>query len=146
MTCNPFHRNNSPAIRRYTTGIALTMGGYLLTVFGTATFVNHHHPHGITVYLLSALPAFCIFAMLAVVVTYLRDEKDEYVRMLMVRSLLAATFVVLAIGAYNDFLRSFGDLAPLPPFSQWVAFWIVFAIAQAIQHRNAASPRNNENE
>ncbi len=145
MTCNPFLRNTSPAMRRYNAGVALTMGGYLLAVFGTATFVHRHHPHGITVYLLSAMPAFCIFAMLAVVVTYLRDEKDEYVRMLMVRSLLAAAFVVLAIGAYNDFLRSFGDLAPLPPFSQWVVFWIVFAIAQAIQYRNDATPRSTEN-
>ena len=138
MNCNPFSKKNSPAIRRYTAGIALTMTGYLLAVFGTATFVKHHHPHGITVYLLSALPAFCIFAMLAVVVIYLRDERDEYVRMLMVRSLLAATFFVLAIGAYNDFLRSFGNLSALPPFSQWVAFWFIFAIAQAVQSRRDA--------
>ena len=139
MNCNPFSRNNSPAVRRYTAGVALTMSGYMLAVLGTSIFVHHHHPHGITVYLLSALPSLCIFAMLAVVVIYLRDEKDEYQRMLVVRSLLSATFVVLAIGAYDDFLRSFGDLAALPPFSQWVAFWATFGIAQAVQARNGAS-------
>jgi len=139
MNCNPFSSYKSPAIRRYNVGIALTMSGYLLAVLGTATFVKHHHPHGITVYLLSALPALCIFAMLGVVVIYLRDEKDEYVRMLMVRSLLAATFVGLAIGAYNDFLRSFGDLSALPPFTQWVAFWLIFGIAQVVQSRSDAS-------
>ena len=133
MNCNPFNRYNSPALRRYNIGVGLTMFGYLLAVFGTATFVHHHHPHGITVYLLSTLPSLCILAMLGVVVIYLRDEKDEYVRMLMVRSLLAATFIVLAIGAYNDFLRVFGDLPALPPFSQWVVFWFTFAIAQFVQ-------------
>lgn len=133
MNCNPFNRHNSPALRRYNQGVGLTMFGYLLAVFGTATFVHRHHPHGLTVYLLSALPAFCILAMLGVVVNYLRDEKDEYVRMLMVRSLLAATFIVLAVGAYNDFLRAFGDLPALPAFSQWVIFWFTFAIAQFVQ-------------
>ena len=133
MNCNPFHPTKSAAIRRYNAGVGLTMTGYLFAVFGTATFVHHHHPHGITVYLLAALPSFCILAMLGVVVIYLRDEKDEYLRMQMVRSLLAATFIVLAIGAYNDFLRSFGDLSALPPFSQWVAFWLTFAIGQFIQ-------------
>ena len=133
MICNPFSRHKSPALRRYNRGVSLTMLGYLLAVFGTATFVHNHHPHGITVYLLSALPAFCILAMLGVVVNYLRDEKDEYVRMLMVRSLLAAAFIVLAVGAYNDFLRSFGDLPALPAFSQWVIFWLTFAIAQFVQ-------------
>ncbi len=139
MNCNPFSRKNSPAIRRYNAGIVLTMSGYVLAVLGTATFVKHRHPHGVTVYLLSALPCICILAMLAVVVKYLHEEKDEYVRMLVVRSLLAATFVGLAIGAYNDFLRTFGDLAALPPFTQWVAFWLIFGIAQAVQSRSDAS-------
>ena len=133
MNCNPFRRSGSPAMRRYNIGVGLTMLGYLLAVFGTASFVHNHAPHGVTVYALAALPSFCILAMLGVVVRYLRDEKDEYVRLLMVRSLLAAIFIVLAIGAYNDFLRVFGGLPALPPFSQWVAFWFTFGLAQFVQ-------------
>ena len=133
MSFNPFKCGSSQAMRQYNTSTGLVMTGYLLATFGTATFVHHHHPHGVMVYLLAALPSFCILAMLGVVAIYLRDEKDEYIRMLMVRSLLVATFVVLAIGAYSDFLRAFGDLPALPPFSQWVAFWLTFAIAQFAQ-------------
>ena len=137
MTCNPFSATAPPAVRRYLQGILLTMGGYLLATFGTTSFVHHTHPRGAVVYCLSAIPSFCIFAMLAVVVIYLRDEKDEYQRMLVVRSLLAATFVGLALDAYVDFLRSFGDLPALPPFTSFVVFWVVFAIAQAVQSGRA---------
>ena len=133
MTCNPFSATASPAVRRYNKGIGLTMSGYVLATLGTTRFVSRNHPHGAAVYLLSALPSFCIFAMLAVVIIYLRDEKDEYQRMLVVRSLLAATFAGLALDAYSDFLRSFGDLPALPPFTSFVAFWVIFGIAQAIQ-------------
>ena len=123
----------SPAVKRYTTGVALTMSGYILAVLGTAWFVHHHHPQGAEVYFLAAPPAFCILAMLLVVVTYLRDEKDEFQRMLFVRSLLWATFATLAIGAYNDFLRSYDSPHTLPPFSLFVSFWLIFSIARAIQ-------------
>jgi len=135
MYCNPFSKNASPAMRRYTRGAALTMGGYLLAVLGTSTYVHGHHPAGPMLYFLSAIPSFCILSMLIVVVIYLRDEKDEYVRMLTVRSLLAGTFVVLALGTFTDFLRSYGQLPGLPPFTEWIAFWFSFALAQFIQRR-----------
>ena len=133
MNCNPFRENQSPAIKRYTAGVLLTMSGYVLAVLGTSTFVHHHPPHGAAVYLLAALPSLCIFAMLGVVIIYLRDEKDEYVRLLAIRSLLVATFAVLAVGAYTDLLRSFGNLPALPPFTEFVSFWVVFGMAQAVQ-------------
>lgn len=134
MQCNPFSSTASPAVRRYTRGIAFTMSGYVLAVLGTSRYVrNHPHPHGPALYLLSALPSFCIFAMLGVVVIYLRDEHDEYQRMLAVRSILCAAFAILAMSAYADFLRAYGDLAGLPPFTDFVVFWIVFGIAQAVQ-------------
>lgn len=139
MFCNPFSKNASPAVRRYTQGAALTMTGYLVAVLGTSMYVHDHHPTGPMLYALSAIPSFCILCMLVVVVIYLRDEKDEYVRMLTVRSLLAGTFLVLALGAFNDFLRSYGDLPGLPPFTEWVAFWLGFAIAQFVQRRSNAN-------
>jgi len=127
------YNNPSPAVKRYTTGVAMAMSGYLLAVLGTAWFVHHHHPQGAEVYFLAAPPALCILAMLLVVVTYLRDERDEFQRMLFVRSLLWATFATLAISAYNDFLQSYGSPHTLPPFSLFVSFWLIFAVARAVQ-------------
>jgi hypothetical protein len=133
MTCNPFSKNASPAVRRYTRGIALTMSGYLFAVLGTSVYVKAHHPTGFMLYTLSAIPAFCIFAMLWVVIRYLRDEKDEYLRLLVVRSLLCSTFAILGLGAFMDFLRSYGNLPALPPFTDFVVFWMIFGFAQAVQ-------------
>jgi hypothetical protein len=133
MQCNPFSPSASPATKRYNRGIALTMTGYVFAVVGTTIFVKNNHPHGLIVYFLSVPPSLCIFAMLGVVITYLRDESDEYQRMLFVRSLLAAAFITLAVGAYTDFLRIYGAIAELPAFAQFVCFWFVFGIAQAVQ-------------
>lgn len=136
MFCNPFSKSASPAMRRYKQGAALTMAGYLFAVLGTAMYVHNHRPTGPMLYFLSAIPSFCILCMLIVVVVYLRDEKDEYVRMLTVRSLLAGTFVVLALGTFTDFLRSYGNRPGLPPFTEWIAFWFSFALAQFVQRRS----------
>lgn len=139
MFCNPFRNNASPAMRRYNKGVILTMSGYLLAVFGTSMYVHDHHPDGPMLYILSAIPSFCILCLLIVVVIYLRDEKDEYVRMLTVRSLLAGTFIVLALGAFTDFLRAYGHLPGLPPFAEWIAFWLSFGGAQYFQRRGTAN-------
>jgi hypothetical protein len=138
-----FCSSNSPAIKHYNRGIVVTMSCYLLAVVATAFIVHRYHPHGPLIFLLCFIPSACIFAMLGVVVRYLRDEKDEYQRMLAVRSLLCAAFAVLGLSAYTDFLRSFGNLPGLPPFAEFVAFWFIFGIAQAVQ--NLAS-KGGENE
>ena len=72
--------------------------------------------------------------MLGVVVLYLREEKDEYQRLLAVRSLLVATFAVLALSTYNDFLRSYGHSSGFPPFTCFVSFWLIFGIANLLQN------------
>jgi len=123
----------SAAGKRYTRGVALTMIGYMFAVLGTTTYVRNHHPQGIEVYFLAALPALCILGMLIVMAIYLRDEKDEFQRMLIVRSLLWATFATLALSAYNDLLISYESPHTLPPFSQFIAFWITFGLVQAVQ-------------
>jgi RsiW-degrading membrane proteinase PrsW (M82 family) len=133
MICNPFSPKNSAAVKAYTRGILLTMSGYVFAVSGTSAYVHHHHPHGPLLFVLCAIPSFCILSMLGVVAIYLRDEHDEYQRMLVVRSLLWATFVVLALSAYTDFLRAFGNLPGLPPFAEFVTFWLVFGPVQAVQ-------------
>lgn len=125
----------SKATKRYTRGVASTMTGYVLAVFGTSTYVRHHHPQGLEVYILAALPALCILGMLMVMATYLRDEKDEFQRMLIVRSLLWATFATLALSAYNDLLISYESPHTFPPFTQFVVFWLVFGLVQAVQTR-----------
>jgi lipopolysaccharide export LptBFGC system permease protein LptF len=64
---------------------------------------------------------------------YLQEEKDEYIRLITMRSLLTGTAALLAMLVVNDFLRSISGAAAIPPFTSWVVFFLVFGLAQAVQ-------------
>ena len=64
---------------------------------------------------------------------YLQEEKDEYIRLITMRSLVAGTAALLAVMAVNDFLRSISGAAALPVFASWVTFFVAFGAAQAVQ-------------
>ena len=49
---------------------------------------------------------------------YLNEEKDEYVRMMTMRSLVAGTAALLVVLVVNDFLRTISGAAALAPFYQ----------------------------
>jgi hypothetical protein len=124
---------STKAGKRYVWRLLLVMVGYLLATFGTTTFVRHSHPHGAEVYALAMLPTIPVLCMLGVVGLYLREEQDEFQRMLMVRSLLGAVAGILGMNAFVDFLRSYKALGALPPFTEFVTFWLLFGFVQGVQ-------------
>jgi hypothetical protein len=95
--------------------------------------VRHHHPVGAELYALAAVPTLPILAVLVVVGLYLKEEQDEFQRMVVVRSLLGAIAGLLAMSAFVDFLRSYNVLGALPPFTDFVVFWVLFGLMQAAQ-------------
>src|SRR5471030_22393 len=123
---------STKASKRYMWRLLIVMVGYLLATFGTTTFVRHNHPHGFEVYLLAMLPTIPVLCMLGVVGLYLREEQDEFQRMLMVRSLLGAVAGILGMNAFVDFLRSYKALGALPPFTEFVTFWLLFGFVQGV--------------
>jgi hypothetical protein len=113
--------------------LLLVTFGYLLATFGTTTFVRHTNPHGFEVYLLAMLPTIPVLCMLAVVGLYLGEEQDEFQRVLVVRAMLIAIAGVLGMNAYVDFLRSYKAIGALPPFTDFVTFWLLSGLVQAVQ-------------
>jgi hypothetical protein len=124
---------STPAGKRYRSRVMVTMGLYIAVLFGAISIVKHTHPHGWLLYILSLLPAIPILAMLGSLGVYLKEEKDEYVRMMTMRSLLAGTAALLAVLVVNDFLRSISGAGALPVFTSWIVFFVVFGLAQAVQ-------------
>jgi xanthosine utilization system XapX-like protein len=106
---------------------------YFAVLFGAISIVKHTHPHGWLLYTISVLPALPILAMLGALGVYLQEEKDEYIRLITMRSLLTGTAALLAMLVVNDFLRSISGAAAIPPFTSWVVFFLVFGLAQAVQ-------------
>lgn len=134
MSWNPFCTNPTKAARRYTQRVAAIMIFYVVTVFRVTAFVRAHHPVGGKLYFLSCLPALPILALLAVVGLYLREEMDEFKRQQLVVAMLCAIGVTLAVTAVGDFLRTYGAITALPPFTEFVLFWVVMGVVGAIQH------------
>ncbi len=133
MSWNPICTNPTKAARRYTRRVLAIMVFYIAAVMQVTRMVRHHHFAGTKLYLLSILPAIPILALLVVVGLYLREEVDEYKRQQLVISMLCAIGVTLAVTAVADFLRSYGAITALPPFTEFVMFWIVMGIAGAVQ-------------
>jgi hypothetical protein len=120
----------SAAAKKYQITVALEMASYLLIIFGVSTFVHRHHPTGGELYALAAMPSVPILGVLFAVWAYLRDEKDEYQRDMMIKSILWGTAAVLAMTAFFGFLRSFGWTGSVPPFTEFVTFWLLVALAK----------------
>lgn len=123
------------ASKAYTRRTAVTMSAYLLLVIGTTYVVRHLHVKGWLLYVCAVLPSLAIFKQLHVVAMYLREEGDEYLRQQAVQSILWAAAAVLGLTAFMDFLRSYTPYGTLPPFTVFVTFWLVYALAQLLQVR-----------
>ena len=121
------------ASNKYRTRMGSMMIIYLAMIFGAVRILRHEHPVGWHLYFWAVLPAIPVLFVLVYIGLYLRDETDEYMRTIAVRSLLAGTAALLATVVVNDFLRSFTPIGPLPPFTGFVLFFFSFAAAQGVQ-------------
>jgi hypothetical protein len=111
----------------------VTMSLYVVVLLVATLIVKHAHPHGWVLYAIALVPALPILAMLGSMGVYLKEETDEYIRLMTMRSLVAGTAVLLMVLVVSDFLRALSGAAPLAPFASWVTFFLAFGAAQAVQ-------------
>jgi len=109
------------------------MTAFALAVVATSIIVAVRHPSGPMVYVCAALPTIPIFFMLGLTGALVRREKDEFKRVVMVRSLLWAIAGTLGMTMFLGYLRAYGAPLDVPPWAELVAFWLMFGWAQAMQ-------------
>ena len=124
---------NTAASKRYQRRSAITMGFYVLVLFGSAWIVRHHAPQGWLLYVWAVLPALPVIVTVALMGRYLQEETDEYQRLQTMRSILVGTAALLATIVVNDFIRSFTSAGGVPPFASFIIFCGSFALAQLVQ-------------
>jgi hypothetical protein len=124
---------STPASKRYQRRVMVTMAAYLVVLFAAIFVVKHVHPHGWVLYTISVVPALPVLAMLGSMGLYLQEEKDEYIRLMTMRSLVVGTAALLTVIVVGDFLRAISGAAPLAPFASFVTFFLAFGAAQAVQ-------------
>lgn len=101
----------NPAQRRYTRSVLLLSIAYALILFGVVWFFKNGSAHGVSAVVAAVLPALPIVGIFFVLGRYLVDERDEYLRMLLVRQALIASGFTLSVATVWGFLENF-DVVP----------------------------------
>ena len=97
----------SPAARRYTYRLAFLMTCYVGLLFVAVWLFRHNRPSGIIAYVMAIAPALPVIGVFWAVMRFLIEEKDEFIRMLMVRQCLVATGFCLTVMTVWEFLQNF---------------------------------------
>lgn len=100
-------QSRSSATKRYVRRLAVLVAVYLATLFTSVWTFRHNAPSGAIAYVLAVLPALPIIGVFWAVMRFIVEEKDEFMRLLMVRQCLVATGFCLTIVTVREFLQGF---------------------------------------
>jgi hypothetical protein len=128
-----FCKESSIAYKRYQRDVLKFMTAYVAVLYCASWFVRHDGAQHFFLYFWSVVPAVPILAVIVSMARYLREEKDEYQRLVTMRSILVGTAALLAALVVNDFLRAFAGSKALPPFSTFVVFCVGMGIGHFVQ-------------
>lgn len=101
----------NPAQRRYFVRVGVAMTLYVACLAAANRLVGGGHVTGIGAYVLATLPGLAIIGVFWAIGRLLVEEKDEYLRVLLVRQSLVATAFALSIATIWGFLENV-DLVP----------------------------------
>jgi hypothetical protein len=88
------------------------------------------HATGMALWVLAVLPVIPIIAVIMLFGRYLRDERDEFKRDVVVRCLLWGTAGCLAVDMLSNYLRIYGWKGDFPPFTSFWVFFLFMMVAK----------------
>ena len=95
------------ALKRYNRTVVILSLCYAAALVSAVYTFKHHLIAGPPAYLVAILPALPIIGIFAAIGRYLIEERDEYVRQLMVRQTLWASGFAVSMATIWGFLESF---------------------------------------
>jgi len=98
---------HSPAARRYNRRVLILSLVYAVCLLGAVYGFKHHLFSGPVAWIVAILPGLSIVGVFVAIGLYLVEERDEYLRVLMVRQTLWASGFALSIATIWGFLESF---------------------------------------
>jgi hypothetical protein len=107
--------------KRYNARTIWISAAYAIFLIGAVYGFKHHLIGGPLRYVVALLPALAIVGLFIAMGRYLVEERDEYVRMLMVRQTLWASGFALSAATICGFLQNFNLVGPVD------GYWIVIA-------------------
>ncbi|HEX4693273.1 hypothetical protein [Sphingomonas sp.] len=97
----------SPAAKRYSRRVLIVSLVYVVCLLGAVYGFKHHLFSGPIAWIVAVLPGLSIVGVFVSIGLYLVEERDEYLRVLMVRQTLWASGFALSIATIWGFLESF---------------------------------------
>jgi len=111
--------NHSKAMRAYNRRVVIASMAYVVALLGAMAFARYYAPPAAVRVVLALVVATPVMFIIRAMVLLLREETDEYLRMLLIEQALLATGFLLTLGTLYGFLNAF-DLAP-----RIDAYWVV---------------------
>jgi hypothetical protein len=130
-TCTPA----SAAGRRYRRRFLPVMAVYVVVVMGVSWAFNVLEPTGPLAWALAVSPAVPLLAAIVVIGLYLKEESDEFVRNVLVESMIWGIGVTLGILTVWGFLEIYAHAPRLPSFMAFPIFCGAMGIAQPFVSR-----------
>jgi len=122
----------SRAQRRYKWRIVTVMLAYLGTLFLAEYLIDDRGLTGPLAWVLALLPGICVAAVFWALGRLLIEEKDEYLRSLMVRQLLVASGITMVVATIYGFLENYGLVPHVAAFYAAILFFAGLGIGALV--------------
>jgi hypothetical protein len=128
-------KSMTPPMRRYLARFVPAMLAYVGVLFGSLWSIRHLHPQGPLLWGVAVAPALPIVVAIAAMGLYLVEETDEFLRTVLVQSMLWGIGAVMVFCTGWGFLENV-ELAPhLPVYLVFPMFCGSFGLAQPFVRR-----------
>ena len=122
----------SAAHRRYVWRVAAAMAGYLVTLVAAECLIDQQGLAGPPAWLVALLPGLCVAAVFWALARLLIEEKDEYLRNLMVRQMLIASGITLTAATIYGFFENYGLVGHIDAFYIAVLYFFGLGIGAVV--------------
>ena len=122
----------SPAHRRYVWRVAAAMTGYIATLFLAEYLIDQRGLDGPLAWPVALLPGLCVASVFWALARLLIEEKDEYLRSLMVRQMLIASGLTMTVVTVYGFLENYGLVVHVDAFYVAVLYFFGLGVGAAV--------------
>jgi hypothetical protein len=128
MECSPGNK----AIRRFKTRCFISAALVVLFALVACASFRLLHLHGVVAYLVAILPALPILWAIWETGRYIKDEKDEFLRNVLVQCLLGGIGGCLGLTTVWGYLQDFDGIHPLDPIWVYPFFWLFVVLSYPV--------------
>ena len=127
--------NRSEAGRRYLKRFIPTMLAYVVIILGVSFAFRDETLAGPLAWVLAVAPALPVLAVIAIMGLYIREEKDEFQRNVLIESMLWGMGLTLSATTVAGFLEMYVHTPPMQSFWAFPLFCGAMGLSQVFVRR-----------